>query len=201
MKFTAALILCFTITMGMGAFAQKIKKEGDLSFLKGIDKINIEYSFDEMKVGKYDDENEYLQDRMDKKNEKEPGTGDEWKKGWFEDRETRFEPKFEQLFNEYAKKSGITASKGLDGAEATMKVHTYFTEPGFNVGVVRKSAMISVKIVFVDSSGKEMGSLDITNVPGRDAMGYDFDTGYRIEEAYAKLGKETAKFLEKKVLK
>ena len=198
-KFIGALILSFLVVTG--AIAQKIKKEGDLSFLKGVDKINIEYTYDDMKVGKYDDENEYLEERVAKRNEKEPGAGDEWRINWFKDRANRFEPKFNELFNNYLEKSGVSAGKDMSGAGATMRVHTYFTEPGFNVGVVRKSAMINAKLIFIDASGQEMGSLDFTKVPGRDAMGYDFDTGYRIEEAYAKLGKEAAKFLAKKVLK
>jgi hypothetical protein len=38
-------------------------------------------------------------------------------------------------------------------------------------------------------------------VPGRGAFGGDFDTEYRIGEAYAKCGKELAEIIYKKGLK
>jgi hypothetical protein len=41
----------------------------------------------------------------------------------------------------------------------------------------------------------------MTGVPGRGAMGNDYDTGFRIQEAYAKCGKETGAFLAKKAFK
>ncbi|MGJ7031130.1 hypothetical protein GGU45_001623 [Niabella hirudinis] len=33
------------------------------------------------------------------------------------------------------------------------------------------------------------------NAPGRDAMGVDFDTSWRISEAYAKAGKSLSKYI------
>ena len=38
-------------------------------------------------------------------------------------------------------------------------------------------------------------------VPGRDVWGFDFDTGKRLEEAYAMTGKIFGKYLNKKVFK
>ena len=84
-------------------------------------------------------------------------------------------------------------------ANYTMIVETTFTEPGFNVGVMSKVASINLKITFVDKSGKEMAKMTIDKVPGRDAMGFDYDTGVRIEEAYAKAGKSVGKFIDKKI--
>ena len=41
--------------------------------------------------------------------------------------------------------------------------------------------------------------MKINKVPGRDAMGFDYDTGVRIEEAYAKAGKSIGKFIDKEI--
>jgi len=80
-----------------------------------------------------------------------------------------------------------------------MIVETTFTEPGYNIGVMSKVASINLKITFVDKAGKKLAIMTIEKVPGRDAMGFDYDTGVRIEEAYAKAGKSVGKFIDKKI--
>ena len=182
--------------------AQKISQKGNLSALKDAGKIQLVYDYDKMRVGKYVNEEEYIKERVAQRNQKEPGGGDKWKAAWYDDRERRFEPKFDELFNKYVQKYGLEAGKDYTDAPVKAIVRTTFTEPGFNVGVVRRSASIDAVIIFVDNkTGKELGKLTALKVPGKDAMGYDFDTGVRIQEAYALLGKATGKYLAKKVLK
>ena len=63
---------------------------------------------------------------------------------------------------------------------------------------MRKPAYIDAIVTFKDrASGEEVAVVKVDNVPGMDAMGYDFDTGVRIEESYAKLGKSLANFIAK----
>jgi len=63
--------------------------------------------------------------------------------------------------------------------------------------------MINLEISFVETANHDnvLAIMTMTNVPGRDAMGNDYDTGYRISEAYAKGGKEFGAYLAKKALK
>jgi hypothetical protein len=100
-------------------------------------------------------------------------------------------------------KRGVNCKVGQD-LEATYTVifKTTFIEPGFNVGVARKNASINAEAIFVESANPEnvLAKVSIENSPGRDAMGYDFDTGYRIQEAYAKAGKELVYFIWKNYL-
>ncbi len=173
-----------------------------MSALKDAGRIQLVYDYDEMRVGKYVNEEQYINEKVAQRNEKEPGSGDKWKAAWYDDRERRFEPKFDELFNKYVQKYGLEAGKDYTDAPVKAIVRTTFTEPGFNVGVVRRPASIDAVIIFVDNkTGKELGKLTALKVPGKDAMGYDFDTGVRIQEAYALLGKATAKHLANKVLK
>ena len=113
------------------SYAQKIKVDGDLKFLKDVKALELAYSYDHMSVGKYDNEEDYLNERAAKRNEKEPGAGDKWKEDWVNDREERFEPKFEELFNEYIAEKGMKAGKEMDDAPVKLLIHTTFTEPGF----------------------------------------------------------------------
>lgn len=202
MNFKLFLSACLIFLFSGFSYSQKIKQKGDLSALKNAKKIELVFTYDNMRVGKYEDESVYVEERVQKRNEKEPGSGDKWRDAWFNDREERFEPQFHELFNNYIEKSGIKASEEYSDATVKAIIHTTFTEPGFNVGVVRKSASIDAEIIFIDKkTGKEIGRLIITKVPGRDAFGYDFDTGLRIQEAYAMLGKSSGKYIYKKVLK
>jgi hypothetical protein len=197
-------ILIFTCIL-QSASGQKITlKSGNLDFLKGLKVLNLEYTYDNMKVGKFDSEQEYIDKKVSDYNEKDPGSGDRWHEGWVNDRQERFEPKFEQLLNETfeAKKTGLEGKQNAD-SPYTMIFHTTFTEPGFNIGITRKNAYIDAEVTFVktDDPSTVLAKIIIDNSPGRDAFGNDYDTGYRIQEAYAKAGKELAYFLWKKSLK
>ncbi|HWN95274.1 MAG TPA: hypothetical protein VNT99_09600, partial [Methylomirabilota bacterium] len=88
-------------------------------------------------------------------------------------------------------------------AKYTLVLKTLNLEPGYNAFVSRAPAQISTEAKFVETKdrSKELAVISILKAPGRDAMGYDFDPGYRLQEGYAKSGKELGAFLCKKALK
>lgn len=193
--FLAAIMLVSSTLM-----AQKIKvKEGSSKALKGVKEMNITFHYNDMTVGKKLTEEEYINKKVEEYNEDEPGRGDEWRTAWTTDREERFEPKFIELFNEYSEKSGLSVQKE-ESLPYTLMVQTYYTEPGFNVGVMRRPAMIHVMYTVVKTGTDEViVKYNQEDIPGADAMGFDYDTGARIAEAYAKAGKSLAKFLAKEL--
>ena len=194
MTFALACLTAFA------ASAQKIKKtEGEITPLSGEEVIKVEFFYDDMTVGKNLTEEEYIERKVEEYNEKEPGSGDKWKENWVDDRKKKFEPKFIELFNKYTEDLGLEAI--ADGSSNyTLQVYTYYTEPGFNVGVVRKPAHIHVKYVIVKTGTDDVVvAYDQQKVPGADAMGYDFDTGERISESYAKAGKSFGKMITKEL--
>jgi len=193
------------ILLSISLQAQKIKiVTGDFDFLKGETIVNLEYDYSDMAVGKFDREEEYVNKKVEDYNKKYPGTGrgDQWKEAWIGDRESRFEPKFEELLNQYAKPKGITFAKDRSDATYTLILKTVFTEPGFNIYITKKPALINVEAIFVETSNPEkvLGMISSEKNPGRTFGDGDFDTGVRIAEAYAKCGKELGAFLVKKVL-
>lgn len=191
--FLSATLLLFLSFTG---YSQKVNLDGDLSFLKGVKKVTLQYKYDKMGVGKFKSGDEYIAKKKAEYNEKEPGRGDKWALAWVNDRQERYQPKFEDLL---AKNLETINFDENNKSDYTMIVETVFTEPGYNVGVMSKSASINLVISFVDKGGKELATMKIDRIPGRDAMGYDFDTGVRIEEAYAKAGKTVGKFIDKEV--
>jgi hypothetical protein len=181
--------------------AQKIVlKSGDLSFLKGQKEIKIQYDYSDLRVGKKS-ESDYVNEKVEAKNKKEPGTGEKFKENWLNDRPSRYQPKFEELFNKNMGEYGIVGKTDASGAKITMIVHTTNIEPGFNIGITRQNAYTDYVITFKDADSKELAVITIDNSPGGTFGGYDFDSGARVGEAYAKCGKSLAGFLIKKGLK
>lgn len=195
------LLLVLALLAMIQLQAQKIKvTDGDLKVLKGETLIDLDFTYDDdMKVGKYS-EKEYIKKKMAEVEEDEPGRGEKWKDAWYEDRHVHFEPKYMQLINQYAEDKDVIFRPGMTGAKYKMIVNTVFIEPGFNVGVARKNASIDLEITIVpvDNEEKVMAKIMLYDSPGRSMSYGDYDIGVRVGEAYAKAGKEIAKFLIKK---
>ena len=173
--------------------AQKIKvTEGSIDAIKSESTLNMEYTYDSMKVGKYDHEADYIAKKTEDYNKKESGKGDTWAKSWVDDRKYRFEPKFEELFTENSEKTKDKKAK------YTLIFKTIFTEPGYNVGISRKNAQIDAVVLIVETANRSnvVAKLTVDNALGRTFGGYDFDTGERLSEAYADAGKALGKYLK-----
>jgi len=174
--------------------AQKIKvTEGSIDAIKSESSLNMEYTYNSMKVGKYDHEADYIAKKTGDYNKKESGKGDTWAKSWVDDRKYRFEPKFEELFTENSKKTKDKKAK------YTLIFKTIFTEPGYNVGISRKNAQIDAVVLIVETANRSnvVAKLTLDNALGRTFGGYDYDTGLRISEAYADAGKALGEYLKK----
>lgn len=193
MKTIAAVF--FMTLLYMNTTAQRIKlDEGNLSPLKNEKAINVEFTYDNMKVGKYDKEEDYIAKKKEEYNKKEASKGDAWAQNWVNDRDARFEPKFNELFE---KSSDITAGPNKN-AKYTLIFKTIFTEPGFNIAVMRKNAEINAEAWIVETANKSnvIAKISVDRAQGRTFGGYDFDTGGRIAEAYADAGKALGRFVK-----
>lgn len=171
--------------------------DGSLDALNGVDKINVEYDYSEMGVGKFATEEEYIKRKKEDYNKKEPGRGEQWESSWKADRKNRFQPEFEELFSRH---SGITGGD-IPNARYTLVFKTKYTEPGYNVYVSRKNAEISGEAIIVETANRDnvIARMSVLNCPGRTFGGNDYDTGERLQEAYAMAGKVLGKFIKGKL--
>ena len=195
--FTLLVLLLSTTLL----IAQKAKiSEGKFSNLKGITEFNLEFDYTDVQIPKYKSEEEFLQDKMEKRDEKEPGSGEKFKQDWFDDRHEQYEPKYEESFNKRFEEGEVKVEKELANAEYTMKVHTTSLSAGYNIGISRKNANINAVISVYKNDAPDHLLLKVTytGAEGGGAMGHDYDTGYRISECYAKLAKTFAKTILKK---
>ncbi len=193
MKTKLLLIAGFMAVMGLSAKAQKMT-EGDkkLSFLAGETKVNIEYNYDGMLVGKKE-EAEYLKEKVTKGNEKQAGKGDRWAEKWKNNKTNLYEPMFDELINKMLLKgkTNATAAKGQKDAKYTVVVKTLVMEPGFNSVVMKQNPFCKYEITWIETAtGKVMAKGFMTAqgvlMGGSD---WDFDPSNAIKECYAKAGK------------
>jgi len=199
MKLLNKCIAIITLVIfSMNANAQKIKTtEGDLSALKNETSINVEFTYDNISVGKFAVEADYIKKKTDEYNAKEPGRGDNWAKSWVNDRQARYEPKFIDLFT---LNSHMTINKT---AKYTLIFKTKSIEPGYNIagGMMiggRKNASLDAEVWIVETADKtkKIAVITIDNAPGGTWGGYDYDTGTRIAESYAISGKKLGKYIK-----
>ena len=182
-------------------FAQKAKvTQGDWENLKDISAYNVEFDYSNLEIPKYDSEEEFLKDKMAKREEKEAGTGEVFKKSWFSDREEFYEPRFIETFNERYEDEKVKVGKDIN-ADYTIKIHTTFMYPGYNVGIVRHNSKIelTLSVYKTDNLDDAIFSVDYTKIEGQGNGGYDFNSGQRIADAYIIFGRAFAKHLYKNI--
>lgn len=190
-------ITALLLAVSVAGYAQKIKiVEGSLAPLKGQKSLMTEFTYDNMTIGKDGlPEKDYVTKRKGELNQKEAGRGDNFEKKWVDDRQERFAPQFRELFTKHA---AVTTSID-EKATYTIIFHTTRTEPGWNVGVMRVPAFIDGEATIVETANKSkvVARITIVKSPGRDAWGFDWETGVRLAEAYAKAGKELGQLFAK----
>ena len=192
--------LLFVLLIATLSYGQKMKvKEGSIKNLKGISQYDLIFDYSDLQIPKYDSENDFLKDKMAKREKKNKGSGEVFKKSWFEDRDKRYHPMFIESFNKRFKEGEVVVSIG-DQAKYVMKIHTTKLYPGYNVGIVRHNAEIDALVTVYEKANPENILLQGTykNVQGKGAMGYDYDSGFRISHCYAKLAKNIASYITKK---
>jgi len=198
-KLTTLIALLF---ISINITGQKLKvEEGDIKNLKDIKVYTMQFDYTDVQIPKFDNEEDFLKDKMDKREEKKAGDGERFKKSWFDDRPDRYHPKFIESFNKRFEDSAVQVQEGE--ADYTMKVHTTKLYPGYNVGIVRHNAEIDATITIFET-GNESNVVfkgSYKDAQGAGAFGNDYNSGYRISECYAKLAKTFAKDIKKRALK
>lgn len=176
------------------ANAQRVKLvNGDPSVLKSETAIAFKFTYDNMAIGKFENGQDYIDKKKAEYNAKQEGKGDRWAEMWVANRQSRYEPKFIDLFLKY---SNMNEKKD---AKYTLIFHTSWTEPGYNVYVSRHNAEINGEATIVETAdpSKVVAVISVEKAPGRTFGGDDYDTGTRLTESYADAGKYIAKFIKK----
>jgi len=188
---------------GITMFAQCKLVSGSVSVLKGQSVINLQYDYSKMAVGKFKSADDYVADRTADMNKKKPGDGDRWAEAWRNDRTSRYQPMFEKNLNQIVGKFNVTCKENATDAKYTLIIRTTFTEPGYNIGISRQNAWIKMEVDLVETAnpGTVLASMQMKREDSANMMGYDYDTGGRIQSAYDRAGDHLGAFLVKNALK
>jgi hypothetical protein len=176
-------------------------KSGNLATLKGSKVVNVEYSYEGMKVGNKT-EQEYEREMMEKADKKSPGTSTNWLNNWQNSRVTRFQPKFEQLLNkQLAARDADLHFGNHPEAKYTLLLKSTSIKLGYNAGVAARPAFLDADAIFFETQNRENQVAEVTlrKMVGMDTMGFAFEQGWRVQESYAKAGKELGAQIAKKV--
>lgn len=202
---TALLTLTLFASAGT-CQAMKVKLiSGDLKALKGETLVRVEYVYPEnLMVGKISAK-QYIEDKRAKLNEDSPGKGDMWAKQWLDSRETRFHPKFEELMNKIFKdkKKPLRISRTADDAKFTLILTATWIDVGWHAGIAARPAFLNAEINIVETANpsRSVAKIQVTKAPGAKAWDVGYVPELRLEESFAKCGKEVANLIVKKGLK
>ncbi len=176
----SAGILLFVIMMGCSPAVNLI--QGDPARIKGEEVIDVRFTYDDLLIGGTP-EAEYVERRKSEAHDRDGDGGERWHKAWLDDRTNKYEPIFINYLNRYTNEFGVRINPGEHGSRYIMHVNTYFTEPGFNVGISSKPAEVRLKISFVERNNPDNIVVEY-NIPKAVGSAAPFDMGTRIEVAY-----------------
>nr|WP_294938048.1 hypothetical protein [uncultured Flavobacterium sp.] len=180
------ILLFLTLFLSCLASAQRFDiLEGDLKNLKGITEYNITFDYSNMKVHGYETEEEFLNDKMEKRKNVD-GKAEKFREEWFSDRENRYEPQFIAYFNKRFPKGEIKLVKDKE-VKYTMNVKTVWVYPGYVVEPAKITAIITISET--ENPKNIVASLQFERSIGLEDNQYNGHRGERMAGAYEKLAK------------
>jgi hypothetical protein len=181
-------------------FSQKITTDkGSLDNIQGISNYSIVFEYaSDLKIPNYESEEDFIDFQVRKREQKDPGSGELFKKLWFENRASIYEPIFIEQFNNFKLKNReIHTSKNNKSADYTMKITINFIYPGYDVSVFEEEAKLGVKISIYKNQNPEtiLFSTKFFRIHGKGKSTTEYE---RVMTAFSELGRWTSKYFCRK---
>jgi hypothetical protein len=204
------LILAVFLNIPFNNSGQSIKNVSDhpklkIELISGNPKLFEEaknyyilFDYSGLQVEEYGDEQAYIDYMKDDADKRKKGSSDSWLNKWYGDRNAVYQPKFIEILNKYLGYKVVKGDSVLNGQEYVLKLHTKYIDIGFNKNFQRSPAYLNVIVTI--SEIKDLNKqlvISMTDIPGDEVMGSYSPDFRRIEEAYAKCGKELAQYMSK----
>ena len=132
---TKPLTYCLFFIGGLLLQAQQFEVvSGSIENILGIQRYNLVFEYpSDLQISKSDSEQAFLQEQYVKREEKETGSGEKFKKLWFENRSNLYEPSFIQQFNSFrVADRQVTVAKKISSTGYTMKIKTVSITGGYD---------------------------------------------------------------------
>ena len=171
---------------------------GNPEAFKKAGSFHVTFDYTDLKVDGYDNEQAYIAYMMDDAEKRKKGSSENWLKKWYSNRDTVYQPKFMELFSKYGA-AKFKADTVQNGQPYIMVLHTQFVAIGFNKNFTKSPTYINALVTIKGSSNADPLVISMENIIGDEAFSSYSPDFRRIEEAYAKCGKELARFLLKNI--
>jgi hypothetical protein len=189
MRTVKAMFLAVVCAMfGCGCRNIVSLKSGSLATLKGSTVVNLEYSYEGLKVGN-ETEEEYVRHRTEKRDRE---SGDKWLNRWQNNRVARFQPKFEQLLNHQLAARDVDLHFGNHPeAKYTLLLKSTSISLGWHIGVMYQPAFLDADAILFETRNREnqVAMVTFRKMLGMDPIIIAFEQGWRVQESYARTGK------------
>lgn len=191
-----SVLLLFTLVLQAQQFEVV---DGSIENIAGIQRYNVVFEYaSDLQISKNDSEQAFLQKQYDKREQKASGSGEKFKKLWFENRVNLYEPTFIQEFNSFRiDDHQVTAAKNISSTAYTMNVKTISTADGYDDLFYVEEGKIGVLLSVYETNAPETILYAIRTEVRGDANADEFE---RIRTAYGNLGEATSKHLSRKAL-
>lgn len=204
-------LLIFFVSIPLNNFGQMVKSvteipkqkigilSGNPEYYKNAINYHIRFDYSNLKVGQYADEQSYIDYMKDDAEKRKEGSSDIWLRKWYSDRNLVYQPKFIELFNKFSGNK-IKIDTVYKNQQFVLSLNTQFLEIGFNKNFTKSPTYINViATIYEPNSSEKPLIISMENVVGDEVFSSYSDDYRRIEEAYAKCGKELAKYMLKEI--
>ena len=207
-------VICLFIVMvilPLNGFCQSVKSvakipnqkieilSGNPKYYKNAKSYHLQFDYSNLKVGEYADEQSYIDYMKDDAEKRKKNSSDAWEKKWYNDRKDIFQPKFIELFNQSSAYS-IDIDTVFKNQKYVLHVDTRFIEIGFNRNFEKSPTYINVIVTIYElNNSQEPLTISMSYIQGNEVFNSYSPDFRRIEEAYAKCGKELKKFISKEI--
>lgn len=194
--FTYCIILFCAFTLQAQQFEVVT---GSIDNISGVQRYNLVFEYaSNLQISRNDSEQTFLQKQFEKREQKETGSGEEFKKLWFENRANLYEPTFIQQFNSFrVNDRQVTVAKNITSTRYTMKIETVSITGGYDDFFYVEEGEIGVLVSIYATDAPE----DILYAFKTDVRGLaSADQFERIRTAYGNLGEAASKHFSRKTL-
>ena len=172
---------------------------GTIENISGIERYNVVFEYaSDLEIPRSDSEETFLQTQYEKREQKELGSGEAFKKLWFENRVNLYEPTFIQDFNSFrVDDRQVTVAKKISSTAYTMKIKTVSITGGYDDFFYVEEGEIGVLITVYEKNAPEKALYVVETEVRGVANADEFE---RIRSAYGNLGEAVSKHINRKAL-
>lgn len=189
--------LIFLLLTASAVSAQRFEvMSGDFKLLKTIQEYNVSFDYKDMEIHGYESEEAFVEKKASKEKDR-PEVAKAFVDNWYNDRTTKYEPRFIAYFNDKFPDGEVKVAPDPT-LKYTMNVKTVWLYPGYGMGPSGKPSKITAIVTVFETANP---SNILLQVKFEKAIGFESHDpnkpGERISGAYEKIAKNVVMQIKK----